>query len=192
MKIVDLSSDLEFQNACMQFRYELDKRFGSPDIIVGVANGGMRVVQAMGYPSDKTIFVRRQRKSTVVKSRIKFGVILRGLPVFLSDIARVLEVAFREKKFELNRGGLESRAVEFVGSRRRTEFAQYSVLVIDDAVDSGGTFFDVIGFLRNIYPNSVFVTAALSQTFKFPAYNVDFTFYKRTLLRCPWAMDARR
>ncbi|MGB7399883.1 hypothetical protein [Castellaniella sp.] len=191
MKIIDLSRPHDFSRACRAFRDELDRRFGRPDLVVGIATGGLRTVESMGYSPAKVIAVKRQRASTRLKSYSRIGAVFRSMPIFISDMARMVEAFLREQRFILSGKRLEQRPVKVIDGAAWLDLQPNSILIIDDAVDSGATFVDVVGFLKDAFPDAMFVTAAICQTFRNPAYKVDYIMYKRTLLRCPWAMDAK-
>ncbi|WP_417277124.1 hypothetical protein [Castellaniella sp.] len=191
MKIIDLSDDRKFSNTCQVFKDELDHRFGRPDLVVGIATGGLCTVESMRYSSVKVMAVKRQRASTKMKSTSNIGAVFRLMPIFVSNVARIVETFFREQRFVLSGRQLERRPVEIIAGEEWLDSQPSVVLIIDDAVDSGATFVDVRAFLGNVFPDARFFTAALCQTFHNPAHELDYVMYKRTLLRCPWAMDAR-
>lgn len=188
MKILDLSRLEDFEAECVKLRERLEQMV-SPDLIVGIATGGEHVVRNMGYgQGQKIIFVKRERASTKLKKTVKLDLLLRWSPTIFNNFVRRFEVLFREILFQLSGKRLEKGFVyplsEVVGDIR-------SVLLIDDAVDSGATFLDVIGYISGRFPGVDIYTAALSQTFVSPALKVDFVLHYRTLVRGPWAMDVK-
>lgn len=66
-----------------------------------------------------------------------------------------------------------------------------SVLLVDDAVDSGETMAAVIDFLKRAKPELRIHTAVITTTMSDPLTPPEFTLYHETLVRFPWSMDAR-
>lgn len=188
MKVIDLVESDVFQKECQRLR-ELTERSIKPDLVVGVLTGGAYVVDAMGYPETQQIsLVKRQRQTTKIKSSPFFKPILASLPRFLANALRVIEVVGRELIFKLGKKNLESGEVFPIGELAIKENSV--ILIVDDAVDSGGTFVDVIRYVKNVCPSSVVYTACLSATFRNPGFSPDFILYERTLIRGPWALDS--
>lgn len=66
-----------------------------------------------------------------------------------------------------------------------------TILVVDDAVDSGATMQAVVGAVKKANPAAHVVTAAVVVTTKTPVVRPDFHLYDKVLIRFPWAHDYR-
>jgi hypoxanthine phosphoribosyltransferase len=67
-----------------------------------------------------------------------------------------------------------------------------SVLIVDDAVDSGATLAYVLQAVRRLAPPSARIrSAAISQTTEQPLACPTYVLYYRRLCRFPWSLDAR-
>lgn len=192
MRVIDLSNTEVFISVCQDFKRELDARIPCPDLVVGIATGGQRVVEAMGYVSIPILFVKRQRRTTKLKARLPVRMLVTRLPRYVRDYLRLFEIWLRECRFELSRKRLEVGSVAEISSRGGDHVSPKQILIIDDAVDSGATFVDVRRFIESRYPKAHVASAALCRTFSAPAYDVDYVFFDRAMLRCPWAIDASK
>jgi hypoxanthine phosphoribosyltransferase len=67
-----------------------------------------------------------------------------------------------------------------------------SLLIVDDAVDTGATLSQVIDAVRRHAPSGSRVrSAVITVTTDWPLIRPDFTLFNRQLCRFPWSMDAR-
>jgi hypoxanthine phosphoribosyltransferase len=167
----------------------------APEAYVAIANGGVKVVEAM--PKHHAVAVwscRMQRSGTErLKQTDLPREVLRRLPYPVSDLFRVFEDWLQERKKvtvppptatladELGRISAE---VQRRGIRR--------VAVIDDAADSGATLACVMTCLRNCLPESVDLRSAVITATRTPeraAVSPDFRLFDLTLLRFPWSLD---
>lgn len=74
------------------------------------------------------------------------------------------------------------------------EFAELetgTLLVVDDAADTGSTLLKATDTLHASLPGWNVVTAVITQTTDSPVAIPDFTLYKNTLIRFPWSADFR-
>lgn len=67
-----------------------------------------------------------------------------------------------------------------------------SILVVDDAVDSGATLQAVLNSLASLPGRPQIKSAVITTTTRHPLVNPDYTLYNnRTLIRFPWSKDYR-
>ena len=68
-----------------------------------------------------------------------------------------------------------------------------SILIVDDAVDSGKTLKTIVDEVRKKYLTAEIKTAVITVTTKQPIILPDYyLFYNHTLIRFPWSADSRR
>ncbi|WAB92592.1 phosphoribosyltransferase [Pseudomonas citronellolis] len=190
MKILDLSNQIDFQKECGKLRDLVEENI-VPDFIVGIATGGEYVTKAMNFrPEAKISIIMRQRRSTKTKSSLGLKNILPLLPTSIKNILRKLEVLIREVYFIHFSSKTEEREVIFISGHPLNLNDDSIVLIIDDAIDTGATFIDAYNYVRKINKKTKIYSAALSRTFKKPAFEADYILHDRTLIRGPWALDA--
>lgn len=194
MRFVDLSERTRFQAACLRL-WEVAASQTEWDAVVGIATGGKVVASAMlERHCVPSAIVKCQRGSTGLKNRIKF--IIARLPRGLSRWLRTIEaLAFawmrRLRRKRRDKPGAPGRAVIWVEGDAARVQSWASVLVVDDAVDSGETMAAVIDFLKRAKPGLCIHTAVITTTMRDPLVLPDFTLYHETLVRFPWSMDVR-
>jgi hypothetical protein len=166
-----------------------------PEAVVGIANGGVRVIEAM--PKREGLIVwscRLQRSSTEhMKQASIWRKVLRYLPYPLTNLLRVSEDWLRGLRDVTVPPPTASLAEEL--GRITAEIERRGiqrVAVIDDAADSGVTLACVMGCLRDGLPESVELRSAVITATRGPeraAMSPDFSLFDRTLLRFPWSLD---
>lgn len=161
--------------------------------IVGVATGGEVIARHMhaSLPAVPIFTATAKRRGTKVKEQLPLDRFLRRLPMSVNHALRVGEHYLREVRFEyrgrpnlLRQVSLESRLAEWLEQQNEA-----TLLIVDDAVDSGSTFQGVITAVRELNPRTRFYTAAITQTFRRPLVTPDVLLYKATLVRFPWSLD---
>ncbi|MBN8441472.1 MAG: hypothetical protein J0M28_07200 [Thauera sp.] len=164
-----------------------------PDVVIGVATGGQLVADAMNFPGDcQQLTVRRQRQVTRVKAAVGLRRMLPILPTQVNDFLRRIEMVARKTLFRLRNHKAESSEVVVIGGSVDAILARpVRVLVVDDAVDSGGTLRDVIGFVRSHNAAAEIRSAVIVVTFERPLVQPDFMLWRQTIVRFPWSSDVR-
>ena len=169
----------------------------APEAFVAIANGGVKVVEAM--PKHDALAVwscRLQRSGTErMKQSGLYPKLLRRLPYPVTDLFRLFEDWFQGRKVvtvpppsPLLADELGQISAE-IGRR-----GIHRVAVIDDAADSGMTLACVMGCLRDSLPESVDLRSAVITATRAPeraAISPDFRLFDLTLLRFPWSRDYR-
>lgn len=172
-----------------------DVGFG-PDVVVGIATGGVRVAEAMGIDGSIPVFTCRMRRaSTEVKERSRSDRVLKALPRGLADLLRVAEdwVGERRRPEPVDPSDVLIHELSAIAEQVRTHGFK-RVAVVDDAVDSGATLACVVETLRGLLPASVAVrSAVITQTRPEASRLVtaDFCLYDQVLVRFPWSLDYR-
>ena len=64
-----------------------------------------------------------------------------------------------------------------------------SILIIDDAIDSGKTMFVVNENIKRRFPKAKIKIAVISWTLNESIIKPDFYLYKNILVRFPWSLD---
>ena len=185
-----------FDEACAAL-LQLVMQDGMPDAIIGIRTGGLYVADSMAKSVDFSIPVMSltcRRPSTATKS--KFGMvkkIVANLPRPVVDRLRVIEHAMLTKK----RGGKRPEGYSF----DQTEIAiledwlrqagpNPSIIVVDDAVDTGTTLSLVLDAVSQRAPGGLVRSAVITVTTPKPWATPRYTLYSRQLCRFPWSLDA--
>ncbi len=172
---------------------------GPYDLIVGIRTGGARVADAVCSRTEALGAVARhdvrlQRASTPARTGAAKGWLCR-LPRPLLDLLRMAESlwdarhAHQEEDVERARARLEipTECLKAMEADRPR-----SILVIDDAVDSGVTLSATVDALRELCPEARIVTAVLTVTRPDAIISPDIALHRdRTLIRFPWSNDYR-
>lgn len=177
MKVLTLTPE-RFTEACRGLERMIPTR---PDVVLGIASGGVYVADEIfsGLPHAQVVC---RRPSTSRKERhSRLTAMLRHMPIWMCDVLRRIEahmLAGRE------------RPVPTVEVPRSVIDAK-TILVVDDAVDSGATMQAVVRAVEKANPVAHVVTAAVVVTTKTPALRPDYHLYDNVLIRFPWAHDYR-
>lgn len=194
MRVLTLSNK-KLIEASQTLLAHIQKEHPDIDMLLGIATGGIYVSQAMyqqlkqtqwkGYYSE----IKLSRPSTEKKESLGVKKILTKLPYFLSNLLRILEVKYFEfRKTDAYDKTIENR-IHFSSEQREHIIKAKTLLLIDDAIDTGSTMLALKNTIEAINPNVKVITAVLTVTHKKPYVTPDFTLYNHVLLRCPWAMD---
>lgn len=172
--------DLKAHCTLLQEKVSADFR---PDLIVGIASGGVIVAEQM-FRSLPHISVDLRRPGTATKSRMApLMRIVRRFPERLRNGLRIAEARLLAAKTKKPSDAMALR-VE-VPSK---EFS--NILVVDDAVDSGVTLQTVLKAVRAACPGTDIRSAAITVTTTQPIALPDYYIYNnQTLLRFPWSND---
>lgn len=190
MKVITMS-DRELAEACRRLAEACRDAGTMPDCIVGIRRGGWIVARKMAscFPDASLLPVALQRPSTGRKTDV-VKTMIRRLPRFLQNWLRILESrllsAFDDGKIPLDVFELSEEM-----ATQLAEECPETVLIVDDAIDSGKTMWMVAEGVRRVLPSAKVKTAVITVTTKKPLIVPDFSLYNnRTLIRFPWAIDA--
>lgn len=168
-----------------------------PQVVVGIARGGVGIAEAVARElggSPRMVVVRSQRPGTRVKERPFTSQAIRALPQAVADVARWLEVEYREASFYARGRGSSSlgqdvRVVDPDALHDGVAGAD-RVLVVDDTLDSGQTMAGVVQVARRSVPRAEIRTAVIATTWRRPPLDPDYVLQPRLLLRLPSSFDA--
>jgi hypoxanthine phosphoribosyltransferase len=169
-----------------------------PDAIIGIRTGGLVVAEAMAKAAGGDVPVlavtcrrpssRHKPSSSVVRRAVAH------LPRPLLDQLRVIEHAVLTRKpaaapqgeYQFDENELHDLDDWMAGSGQRP-----SLLIVDDAVDSGTTLSIVLGAIRQRAPRAATIrSAAITVTTERPLASPDYALFHRQLCRFPWSLDA--
>lgn len=184
MRVISLNST-DFQALCQKLAEKISADNFKPDCIVGIRNGGAYVAHEMSkvFPETKLIEVSVSRPTHKQKNNRWVKSIFRFLPVWLLDALRMAESCVAQHRSTTRRDACIVIPCSVNAQR---------ILVIDDAIDTGATLLLVINALRERFPDADIRSAVLTITTPAPCLKSNyFLFNNRTLIRFPWAIDAR-
>lgn len=182
MKVTTLNKSA-FEAACR----ELEKvcRGFEPDLVAGIASGGVYVAELM-LAGVKHCAVGCRRPSSKAKdSHSALWRIVRRMPLWLRDMLRRAEARMlaRRSKPTLPEARIDVEDRAAIKSATR-------ILIVDDAVDSGATMKTVSDILRQINPQAQIATASITVTTRNPLVSPDYRlFADLRLIRFPWSKD---
>ena len=188
-KVVTLSNDA-FMKKCHELAFLVTQDV-VPETLVAIKNGGSYVGAALKEIwniSDEQYFeITLQRPSTKAKKGIFFKIICK-LPTPILDLLRIAEATIlsalhskKKENFELSNDLLN-----------RLTNSNGSILIVDDAIDSGATMFAIVSEVRKHVGNRCIKIAAITQTSSSPAIAADYALYQNhTLIRFPWSADKK-
>lgn len=188
MKVITLDSRA-FGNKCRDLRALAEADGFHPELVVGIATGGVYVA-AEAFGEGGFVVVSKTRKSTETKKSLRLHRLFRLLPMFLLDRLRVAEHYARLWR----RDGTADRENAFVLPPDVAERVRSSsrILVMDDAVDTGHTLFDVVAKIRECNLAADTRLAAIVVTQPDPAVLPDYCLFDQVLVRFPWSMDMKK
>lgn len=190
MKVVTLS-ERGFRDACLKLAESCRNGGVVPDCVIGIRTGGWIVAQEMApcFPDAVFLDVCLQRPSTGRKTGLVKNIV-RRLPRFLQNWLRITESRLLSA---FDNGKIPTDAFELPENMavRLLEKNPKAVLIVDDAVDSGKTMWQVADAVKRVLPSAELKTAVITVTTKSPLITPDFSLYNNlTLIRFPWAIDA--
>lgn len=194
MKVLTLSRDQLIKRS-HELLSLIQKDLKQIDMLIGIATGGIYVSQPMYKVLQEEKWrgeyaeIKLSRPSTQKKESLGVTKILTKLPYSLLNILRIIEVkmleTFNSKQYDRS---IEGRA-HFTEAQSKSIKQSKSLLLIDDAIDTGSTMLALKNVIETINPTITVYIAVLTMTHKRPYIQPDYTLYKNVLLRCPWAMD---
>ena len=194
--IVKRVTDRELHSMCLELADRI--RPFDPDLVVGIATGGVEVAEAIAQclGGPRVAIVKSQRPGTLVKQSVVVSRVLASLPERLANLARWFEVEYREVAYYLHvrrhggdRSTPQDRIVEPQALADAVSQAS-RVLVVDDTLDSGQTLRGVVEAVRAANPRAQLRTAVIATTWRRPPVDPDYVVQPRLLLRLPSSFDA--
>lgn len=186
MKVITIDNG-SFSSFCR----ELELKCGTfkPDLVIGIATGGVYVAEQMFMDVQHESIRLRRPTSESKDAHERLFNIVRRFPRIVLDVLRIAEAyLLRLKK---NNVVID---IDIPSELKTAVMKANRILVVDDAVDSGVTLksvFDVINKLKQ--SNAIVKSAVFTITTNAPLiYPEFFLFSNRTLIRFPWSKDMKQ
>ena len=195
MPVVTLTPTL-LAEACSQLSRRVKAGGFAPLLIIGIQHGGAEVARRMrdDFPEAAYCEVRLSRPDTRQKSQGLTHRLLNSMPIWLCNVLRIVESRVNEwqsKGKEPVRIG-EIRLPDEVASHIKELGEKATVLLVDDAIDTGATVQQARLQLLEQFPGITLRIAVITVTIPHPICDADFCLYhNRTLCRFPWSNDYR-
>ena len=182
-KVKTLSSH-DFDQACKSLE-ALAAPF-CPDLVIAIPTGGCFVAQRM-FADVPHLNIGNSRPSTKTKNKhLNAMKLLRFLPRFMTNALRIIEA------HRLARKPHPLKPVNISNADKLSITRAHRILIVDDAVDSGATMASLLEALNNIPGQRQIRCAAITSTTPSPLITPHFLLFNNsTLIRFPWAADAR-
>lgn len=169
----------------------------APDLYIGIRTGGYVLGQEMmKFSQGNAILLPMtcRRPSTGKKGKIGgLKRLLSGLPYFITNQLRIVEhILLTQLKPPVAREDFVPDEVELaaIKSVLREKGQNARVLIIDDAIDSGGTMLAVYNIIKaEAQQGAIIKTASITVTTENPLIQPDIVLFKYVLCRFPWAFD---
>jgi len=193
MKVITLDNKKLTQYS-QKLAIEILKSKYQPDLIIGIQTGGAFVSKPLYTEITKhykTAYceVGLSRPLSHKKKKFNIKILLQYFPYVLLNFMRNLEVfiyeLFKSQKYGLTRQNEIIIDIDTVDCIKKAK----NILLVDDAIDSGATLLEVKTKILSLNKNTQIKTAVLTSTHKSSYIDVDFSIFKRVLLRCPWSND---
>ncbi len=193
--VVSLNRE-EFDTVCADLMQKVHQD-SRPDLVIGIPTGGSWVAQAMTRAAPTALPLLEltcRRPSTKLKQRSAIKRVVARLPRPVVDRLRQMEHAILTRNApSLPPAGYQfvaqelERIADWIANARRAP----SLLVVDDAIDSGATLLQVTDALRNLAPQGTTIrSAVITVTTDRPLIRPDYAMFHRQLCRFPWSLDA--
>jgi hypoxanthine phosphoribosyltransferase len=195
MTVVTLTPNL-LAEACSQLSRRVKTGGCEPSLIIGIQSGGAEVARRMKQDFEEAEYceIRISRPDTKQKGEGLTHSILQSLPLWLCNGLRIVESRineWRSKDKKPVRLG-EIHLSDSVSSLLSELGNKATVLLVDDAIDTGATILQARQQLQEQFPNIHIQVAVITVTTQHPACDADFCLYhNRTLCRFPWSNDYR-
>jgi len=185
-----------FDEACAALM-QLVVQDGWPDALIGIRTGGLYVAESMAKAVDFTVPVMSltcRRPSTAAKSKFSaVKKIVSSLPRPLVDRLRVIEHAMLTRKPQRARPenySFDQGELDILDDWLREAGPNPSIVVVDDAVDTGATLSLVLDAVSQRAPGGLIRSAVITVTTTRPWATPRYTLFSRQLCRFPWSLDA--
>jgi uncharacterized protein len=189
---VHMLNKSDFSSVCSRLARKIEVDI-KPDLVIGIPKGGAVICRQMflsGFFKNVCYGeVSYQRVTTKYKKEMKIRWLLKRLPIQVNNLLRILESTVREIKHESFRGRYSNG--QPICEMKTEELIRKSstIVVIDDAVDSGETILKVSNMISEINATAMVKTAVITKTFKNPLLHPDITIFCDVLVRYPWSED---
>lgn len=193
-KVITLTPE-EFEASCRELEKKVRDSGFDFEILIGIATGGTYVADHMHAPLRLDII--KQRPATSARHRLLPG-LLKRLPRKICDFMRIAESRFYALVSLIKPAhATPTKLPDSLMDTLRTAGTCTSVLIVDDAVDSGTTMLSVVQAVSKAAPDAEVRTAALTLTrpagrfTPAPLITPDYLLFPAgAIIRFPWAPDA--
>lgn len=181
-KVLDVDLD-ELKNMSLRLAKDMENRGFTPEHILYIERAGLLIgFEMAAYFGCSISGIHSKRYGSSAKSLVK--PILKRLPRFLTHMLRQLEL-----KSNIHHVKKERQ----VFCEHEMPPRDKSILVVDDALDTGHSLVAVLDFLKNQgYDPSNIKTAVLTVTGKDQVLRPDFTLLEGIACAFPWSYDSRQ
>ncbi|MBU3823022.1 hypothetical protein KO566_13200 [Flavobacteriaceae bacterium XHP0103] len=186
MRVITLNSK-GFKQKCSELIAQVDFH---PDIIIGVQNGGTFVLnefKASGKFGQADFEVVKIERKDNFKNNFFAKLFLKYIPLKIADRLRVYE--HNQVMDNLRSLSEERLSLLEINSNIDSNKTPKSILLVDDAIDTGSTMFIVKNNLTRIFGNCQIKTAVISWTIPESIIKPDFYIFNNVLVRYPWSKD---
>lgn len=178
---------------------QVRRRGWVPDLIVGIERGGAEIARAVSISSGIPLHtVRLQRPSTHAKSDKgrMLAVLMPRIPRWMADVMRRTEdrVLQLQSTIASRRNTAGARPRPIVADPAENIATAKTILLVDDAIDSGSTMSSVQAYLKGVSAGDAEIICAVVARTRSPRHQVvapEIVLYEETLVRFPWALDYR-
>ena len=181
--------------ACHQLSCRVKAGGFTPSLLIGIQHGGAEVARRMrnDFPEAAYCEVRLSRPDTRQKSQGLAHRLLQHLPLWMCNTLRIVESRvneWRSKGKDPVRIGTIRLPQDITSTLSNPSYP--SILLIDDAIDTGATIQQARLQLLKQFPDITIRVAVITVTIPHPICDADFCLYhNRTLCRFPWSNDYR-
>ena len=181
--------------ACSQLSCRVKAGGFTPSLLIGIQHGGAEVARRMrnDFPEAAYCEVRLSRPGTRQKSQGLAHRLLKHLPLWICNTLRIVESRvneWRSKGKDPVRIGTIRLPQDITSTLSNP--SNPSILLIDDAIDTGATIQQARLQLLKQFPDITIRVAVITVTIPHPLCDADFCLYhNRTLCRFPWSNDYR-
>jgi hypoxanthine phosphoribosyltransferase len=186
-----------FAEVCAELMRRVN-RDHRPDVIIGIRTGGLVVAEAMATADGVDVPVLamtcRRPSSRHKPTSSTMRRLVAKLPRPILDQLRLAEHALLMRKstsaprgeYQFADNELSNLDAWIAAAGKRS-----SLLIVDDAVDSGATLSVVLDAVSRRAPLGATIrSAAITVTTERPLATPDYALYHRQLCRFPWSLDA--
>ncbi|MBB4119086.1 hypoxanthine phosphoribosyltransferase [Mesonia hippocampi] len=186
---VETLDEKQVSIALTQLVQEIDFR---PELIVGILNGSAEIIKYLKQQDkfSESVFyqVKLQRKQETVKRKKIMRFLAKQLPYFIVDFLRKLESAKARKSIAaITKENLEKTKIIPIEIAFKKE--PQTILIIDDAIDTGKTMYVVKKQLQQKFPKATVYVACIAWTLTEAIVKPDYFWKKEVLIRYPWSKD---
>jgi phosphoserine phosphatase len=175
------------------------EREGEPDLVVAIERGGKHVADSLSphRRPPRLLALGLGRAMTPIERHPLLKRVVAGLPGRVLDRLRVAESFLRKRRFRRHPPDprrLAEKAAwcrrQLAGNREAIARSRF-ILLLDDAIDTGGTMLAALTALRRVAgPGPQIRSAVIVQTMRNPLIVPDYCLHRGLLIRFPWALDA--